>query len=411
MARLALTMRRIEAAVCPPDRTELKLWDSTQPGLVLRVRRSGSKIFAIRYRPAGGRHAPLRTLTLGDAETLTLAEARRLARLKLLEVATGGDPAAVKAEVAAEAQRRVRSALSAALDAYEVDLARRNVVKRVDMLRLLRRELLGELGDVDLRELDRATLVARIREVEASGRPGAAQDLRAKGAVFLNWAVNEGLMQASPLAGYRRPRLSRSQRLVRPGRALADDEIPAIWRACDACEDPMFAAYLRTLLLTGQRRMETVLMRWADLDLDARIWLIPPEVTKVGRTHRVPLPAEAMALLDSLPRMAELVFPGRGGRPISGFSKRLSKVEAATVAAGLRRWTPHDLRRTYRTGLGRLGVAPHVADLLVNHQLSDDLTARYDRGAYWPERVEAAALWARHVLALVEGGSDARQAA
>jgi integrase len=200
------------------------------------------------------------------------------------------------------------------------------------------------------------------------------------------------------MAGYRRPRLSRAERLVRPGRALGDHELGAVWRAFAAAGDPIFTAYLKVLLLTGQRRTETVLMRWADLDLEAAVWSIPAEATKSGRAHRVPLPPPVLAVLAELPRLDALVFPGRGRRPISGFTKRLAAVQAAAEAEGIARFTLHDLRRTYRTGLGRLGVAPHIAELLVNHALSDDLAARYDMGDHWPARVEAAERWAKHVM-------------
>ena len=121
-------------------------------------------------------------------------------------------------------------------------------------------------------------------------------------------------------------------------------------------------------------------------------------MTKAGRAHRVPLPAEALALLDGLPRLTGgLVFPGRGGKPMSGWTKRVAALREATAAAGMGGWRLHDLRRTVRTGLGRLGVEPQIAELLLNHAIGDELAATYDRGDYWQRRAEAAARWARHV--------------
>jgi integrase len=279
-------------------------------------------------------------------------------------------------------------------------------VKRKEVVSILTRELLAPLGDVDLRRLDRSTLVERIGEVEQSGRPGAAGYLRGKVTPFLNWCVDAGLLAASPLAGWRRSRRSRAERLTRAGRALEDRELPILWWAADAAAWPL-PIYLRVLLLTGQRRTETALMRWPDLDLDAGAWTIPAGVTKSGRGHRVPLAPEAVALLGAMPRLAgsSLVFPGRNGKAVSGWSKRLAPVMAATAAAGMRPWSLHDCRRTFRTGLGSLGVAPHVAELLVNHSLSDELAAIYDRGEYQQQRVEAADRWASHVRELVEAGT------
>ena len=71
------------------------------------------------------------------------------------------------------------------------------------------------------------------------------------------------------------------------------------------------------------------------------------------------------------------------------------------------KWEPHDLRRTMRTGLGRLGVDRIIAELLLNHAISDELTAIYDRAEYWQQRVEVAARWANHVMGLIEDDGSA----
>jgi integrase len=366
--------------------------------LLVRVYRTGKKTFMTFYRIGSGRGAPQRWDRLGDATAISLKAARETARIKLGAVAQGGDPAGERrAQV-----KRDRARLGPALDEYEAALTRRHVVKRKDRLSLLRREL-KPLGNVELDTISRNDLVRLINATEQDGRPGAAQDLRKNAAVFLGWAVDIGLITASPLAGWRRPRRTRAELISRPGRALADWELPLVWATAEATAWP-FGPYLKMLLLLGQRRGETALMSWRDLHLEAGVWTIPAVVTKSGRVHRVPLPPAAIAILASLPRMAnsDLVVPGRHGRPMTGWSKRLPPISRATAAAGMARWTPHDLRRSMRTGLGHLGVDRVVAELLLNHAVSDELTAIYDKGDYWRARVEAAGRWADHVLGMVE---------
>jgi integrase len=95
------------------------------------------------------------------------------------------------------------------------------------------------------------------------------------------------------------------------------------------------------------------------------------------------------------------VFPGRRGKAMTGWSKRLPRVYKATAAAKMPKWEPHDLRRTMRTGLGRLDVDRIISELLLNHAISDELTAIYDRADYWQQRVEAAARWADHVTGAI----------
>ena len=275
---------------------------------------------------------------------------------------------------------------------------------------MLERELLDPLGNIDLATLDRATMVERVAAIERSGLAGKAKDFRAKAGTFLNWAASSGLIPANPLAGWRRPRRTRAERLARPGRALSDAELIVVWRAIADLADPFMRGYLYTLLFTGQRRTETAIMRRRDLSSDASgkvmEWTIPAEVTKAGRAHRVPVPSRLAAIIADLPRLAatELVFPGRGGKPMSGWTQRLAPLQKATIQAGLGSWTLHDLRRTVRTGLGRLGVEPEIAELMLNHAPRDELASIYDRGDYWTRRREAADRWAQHVIEKVEHG-------
>lgn len=402
--RIPLTTTAIKNAACPPGKAKVDLPVTGHANLVLRVYATGTKAFYVLYRAGSGRKAQKRADRIpGDAAALPIPDVKDAWRAKLGAIAKGRDPAG---ERKAEAKRE-RNRLEPALDAYERDLARRKVVQRKQVMSLLRREVLKPLGNVDLATLTRNDLVKRIGEVEASGRPGTAQDLRKNAAVFLGWCADHGKIMASPLAGWRRQRRTRAERLERPGRALADWELPELWKAADAQGWP-FAAYLQMLLLLGQRRTETALMAWSDVDLDNGVWTVPPAITKSGRPHKIPLPVQAGAILRTHKRAvrADLVFPGRRNQPLTGWSKRLPPVYKLTTAAGMAPWTPHDLRRTVRTGLGRLGVDRVVAELLIDHAISDELAQIYDRGDYWHLRVEAAQRWADHVAGAIKAAKD-----
>jgi integrase len=402
--RIPLTATAVENATCPPGKAKVDLPVIGHANLALRVYATGTKAFYVLYRVGSGRKAQKRADKIpGDATALAIKDVRDAWRAKLGVIAKGGDPGG---ERRAEGKRE-RNRLEPALDAYDADLARRKVVKRGEVISLLRRELLKPLGNLELATLTRNDLVSRIGEVEASGRPGAAKELRKVAAVFLGWCADHGKITASPLAGWRRQRKTRAERLERPGRALADWELPELWKAADAQGWP-FAAYLELLLLLGQRRTETMLMRWSDLDVEAKVWTVPAEITKSGRAHRVPLPRQAVEILRTHKRAAktDLVFPGLRNRPMTGWSKRLPAVYKLTTAVGMERWTLHDLRRTVRTGLGKLGVDRLIAELLLNHAISDELTAIYDRAEYWQQRTEAAQRWADHVTSTIKDADD-----
>jgi integrase len=305
----------------------------------------------------------------------------------------------------AEARRQERTSLRTAIDGYAADLRRRRIVAADRWERLLRKELLERLGNVPVATLDRRTLVAVLAEAEAAGLPGRAAGLRQRFSGFLSWCLAQDLIDASPLAGWRKPRASKAERIDRPGRALADHELAPWWRAVDASPDPIFRIYLRFLLLTGQRRSETAVARWSNVDLAAARWLVPATDAKNGRAHVVPLAPAAVALLRALPRRSDcdFVFFGRGDRPLSGFSKRIRPVVAATAAAGLAHWTLHDLRRTCRSGLATLGVPAEVAEKALNHVPGNELVAAYDRATREDAVRAALTAWAEHVTDLVEG--------
>jgi integrase len=134
------------------------------------------------------------------------------------------------------------------------------------------------------------------------------------------------------------------------------------------------------------------------VDLDAKQWVIPAELSKNGKPHVVPLNDFALRLLVNIPRCAggecDWVFTTTGRSPISGFSKALRHVHAKSETFG---WRFHDLRRTATTSMARLGVLPHVAEKILNHTsgIVSGIAAVYNLFQYQDERREALDKWGR----------------
>ena len=280
-----------------------------------------------------------------------------------------------------------------------------------------RRESLGDVRKVDLAAarkiakqrfasvelgLDpRADVAARLQEiVKAHGRTQAA---RARGnlSTLMTWAAKEGLgIETNPVAFTNNP----AEGILARERVLDDDEIAAIW---SACRDDDFGRIVKLLLVTGCRREEIGQLQWSEVNLDTGVMIIPGERTKNHRVLELILPPLALGILRSA-RPGEgraYVFGRRGDRGFAGWAwGKLALDNSITNARGktLAHWTLHDARRTMRTGLGRLGVAPHVAELAINH-VKGGIEAVYDRHKYRCEIATALALWADHVIALIEG--------
>jgi integrase len=290
---------------------------------------------------------------------------------------------AIRRPTAGEERRRNKATLRLALDDYERSLRQRRLVNVKTTMSSLRRGLSGLLGR-DVKTLTRGDYVDAISVVEESGRLGAAKDLRKHCRTLAEWCVGRGLADHNVLAGLRRPRQTRAERLEAEerGRALSDTEIGQIWRAAENLG--AFGKLTQLALLTGMRRGELSGLRWSDIRSD-RIAL-EARHTKGGAAHEIPLTNLMSATLAQQPRTSSsLVFPSsRASGRISGWTKLVARLVRESGV----KLTMHDTRRTCRTLMSRLGVNEGVAEFAIGHRRAD-LVARYNKDAAWEGRVEA----------------------
>ena len=403
----ALTKKLIETTISagvPDGKPYAMLWDTSPPGFGVRIRKSGGASCLYRYRPKGApRGAAMQTLTLGTWPALGVEAARALAVAHAGKIALGGNPG----EEIKQARLRSRSVVSTALDDYAASLTQRHIVKRDQVMASLRRgfapQIKSELGSLDLRTLvgliDKvATTRHRRKDGSPFTVPGAATYFRKSAHGFLGWAALHGLVPVNALAGYREPAKSREERRIgkqRQGRALADREIAAVWKA--SMDMAGFGALVRLGMLSSLRRNELAELRWSDVRDESIV--VPEHRTKMGKEHQVPLTAAMRAILAGQKRSAGgLVFPSpMTGSVMAGWSKWVPKlVKTSGVHFRL-----HDLRRTCRTLMSRLGVAEAVAETAIGHT-KGGLIAIYDKHDLWDERVEAFEKVSTYILALVE---------
>ena len=166
-------------------------------------------------------------------------------------------------------------------------------------------------------------------------------------------------------------------------RILDDGEIRKVWQAPSA---GTFGAFVKMLLLTAQRRGAVRQMRWDHVSVDG-VWEIPKEEREKGNAGSLKLPAQALSIIVTQPRISgnPYVFAGRGDGSINGISK--AKV-AVDKRSGVADWTLHDLRRSSRSLLSRCGVRPDVSERLMGHALPG-VERIYDRFAYSDEKADA----------------------
>jgi integrase len=390
-----LTETMIDKAGLPPQQKQEILWDSAVRGLGLRIL-PRSKTFWFQYRPGGGSHSfASRMIRIGAYPAIKLASARRAARDLAGKIARGGDPAAEKQEERRRASSTLRTLL--AVDGeYERSLKRRRMVKTKMVMSSLRRGL-GKLMSKDVAAVTRKDFVTAVTALEDKGLPGAAAGLRKFARTFCEWAVHRGYVNANVMAGYREPKRSKAEMLAaeaRKARALSGEEIVALWNACEG--GGVFGNILRLLLLTGTRRNEIATLT-RDQVLSDRL-VLPPSHTKTGAKHEIPLTPLMRTVITAQPKTVNpLIFPGeRLGRAISGWTLGLNAIRRASGVS----FAPHDLRRTCRTLMSRLGVAENIAELAIGHQRTG-LVRLYNFDEAWELRCAAFAKVSDHVEKLL----------
>jgi integrase len=383
MPRIRLTKSAIDAL--PNSESDVVYWDAGYPGFGVKVTPMGRKVFVVLYR-TGGAGSNLRKYTIGPYGRVTLHQARVAAQRVFAAKLEGRDPAAEKRE----AKRRVVA--DRIEDLLESFIAQRLCQNRsgVEISRLLRREVGKTWVGKSIHELSKRDVVELVSAIEQRGTPVAANKALKSIKTFLRWCVGRAVLEQSPAEGVPLP----SKEVARD-RVLDDDELVRVILAARQIGGP-YAGIVELLALTGQRREEVARLTWQEIDVVQRIWTLPKSRTKNAKVHVVHLSEQSMALLEQADQKGTYVFSLLGTKSFQEFSRAKRQLDQLS---GVRRWRLHDLRRTCVSGMARLGIAPHVADKILNHQAGtiSGVAAVYQRHQFLSERRQALDLWGAHI--------------
>lgn len=351
-------------------------WDAILPGFGVRASSSGGRVFVLRYRVNGSRPQ----VTLGAYPALSLADARAKARELLERVGKGESPAGDQS-------------FNELADLYLERHAKTRKRSWYEDERQIKKDLRPSWGSRKARDIRRADVHELLDRVVDRGSPIQANRTRALISKIFNFAISRGIVENNPATHVPAPAKPRSRQ-----RVLSESEIRELWATFDGLGRHV-AASLRLRLLTAQRGIEVMAMRWEDLE--GEWWTIPPEVAKNGLAHRVPLSPAALAILASVgsDRPARgWVFPSVRSGHLRWVQKAVSQVREATSFD----WTPHDLRRTAATYMTSMGFPRLVIAKILNHA-DTGVTAVYDRSSYDIEKRQALAAWGARVESIVRG--------
>jgi integrase len=388
MPCIKLTKSTIDSLRTP--NSDVVYWDTGIPGFGVKVTPKGRKVFIVLYR-TGGAGSKLRKYTIGPYGRVTLHQARLAAQKVFAARLEGRDPAAEKRE----AKRRVMA--DCVEDLLETFIAQRLSKNRsvAEISRLLRREVGNPWARRSIHEITKRDVVEVVSGIEQRGASGAANKTLKSIKTFLRWCVGRAVLDRSPAEGVPLP-----AREVARDRALDDEELAQVILAARKIGSP-YGGIVELLALTGQRRQEVAGLQREELDLAQRIWTIPKARTKNAKAHIVHLSKEALAVLKRADQREPLVLSPLGTKTFQDFTHAKRLLDQLSGVTG---WRLHDLRRTCVSGMARLGVAPHVADKILNHQSGtiSGVAAVYQRHEFLAERKAALDLWGAHIAGLIK---------
>jgi integrase len=385
------TARTVEAIKPGPRSREIP--DKLLPGFYLVVQVSGAKSWAVRYRVQG---RP-RKYTIGSYPAIDLKAARELAQRAFRAVAEGRDPGMEKSQARREAPPdTVEHVARQFLQLHCRRQNRANTIAAAE--RAFNLHVLPAWGKRLARDITRRDVLDLLDGIVGAGHPIAANRTLAVVRAMFGWAVTRDILPSSPCAGVKRPAPETPR-----DRVLDDAELAIVWTAAEELGGP-FAALIKLLILSGQRRDEVARMEWAEVDLEAGLWRLPAARSKNRKPHDIPLPPQAIEILQALPRFAggKFVLTTDSGRSAaSNYAKNKQRLDR--LCPGLTTWTLHDLRRSAASGLARIGTPLPVIEKVLNHASGSfaGIVGIYQRYGFDAEKRKALNAWGRRMAALV----------
>ena len=397
-----LTDAACRNASCPPDKARARLADAG--GLYLEVASNGSKRWFVKYR-FGGKE---KRLALGNYPSVSLKQAREGRDAARRTRDQGTDP--VQARQVEKATRASVAAITfeaVAREYHGTKVAGWSESHAKQWLRCCEKDLFPWIGSLPLADVTAPVLLAALRRVEARGATQMVRDLAEFAGQVFRFGVQSGRATANPAADLKDAFKAHT---VRHAAALLEPtRVSELMRAIDGYQGhPVTRAALLLSALLFQRPGNMRALEWAWIDVDGATLRIPSAEMKRtkaaklnGRPHIVPLPAQAVAVLQDLQPLTghgRFVFPSIRG---DGRCMSENTVAGALLGMGFARdqMSAHGFRAMARTLIvERLpGVSPDVIEAQLAHGKSGPLGMAYDRAEFMEQRKALMQAWADYL--------------
>ena len=399
MAKTAFTAGRVSGFKCPPDKKQAFMWDATAPGLGLRATPAGKPAYVFQSKYQG---KDIR-LTIGSPAAWSIPDAQAKARELQRLIDEGKDPRDLKRDaLAAHAEKQAAAAVQAVtvgevwavyLEDRRPHWGERHHADHVKLVQaggeVSKRGTRGRgvtvagplhpLMGLALRDLT-APVIEAWAAREAQTRPTSARLAWRCLKAFLSWCAEQP--EYAPVLPSVNPAKTKKSReaLGKAGvkqDALLKEQLPAWFSAVRNIGNPIAAAYLQVLVLTGARPGEVLGLRWEDVNTK---WKGLTIRDKVEGERVIPLTPYVSHLLHSLPRRSDWVFPSTArGKDTEGQTLSIPRAphNAACAVAGIEGLTLHGLRRSFKSLTEWLEIPAGVVAQIMGHKPSATAEKHY----------------------------------
>lgn len=393
MARTTRPLTNTEVLRAKAVEKDLTLHDGD--GLFLIVKNSGKKLWRFRYqRPATKQRT---MIGLGAFPALSLANARSLRADYLALLANGIDPQ-VQAEVEEEQNQIALDSIFSTVAANWFQLKSKSVTPDYakDIWRSLEKDVFPAVGEVPVQQIKARTLVEALEPIKARGALETVRRLVQRINEVMIYAVNTGLIDANPASGigmaFEKPKKQHMP-------TLKPEELPKLLRSLHTSNLTVSTRCLiEWQLLTLVRPSEASGARWAEINLDNKVWTIPSDRMKSKREHIVPLSAEAISILEVMTTISahrEHIFPSRNDPKLP--------MNSQTANAALKRigfggkLVAHGLRAIASTIMNEAGLNPDVIEAALAHVDKNEIRRAYNRSIYLEQRIVLMDWWGCYI--------------
>jgi integrase len=154
---------------------------------------------------------------------------------------------------------------------------------------------------------------------------------------------------------------------------------------------------MEVLILTGLRSNEVVGARWSEINLTQGLWAVPAVRMKERVAHTVPLPRDAVAIFQSLPRCGELVFGELGANDLRELAlAKCLRIKPYYDQQSGKLVVTHGFRASLSTWATDAGYDPTLIEVALAHAVGTEVSRRYQRSDMIARRAEMMAAWAKH---------------